>query len=234
MRFGRRRHWLAFALAATLAACGGGSGEDPRSDGQVATTAEGLWKGTTSTGRSVNGLVLDDGAYWLVYTLPNDPTVIVGAIQGTSTSSGGKLTSNDGRDFNFEGFGATDFSFSGNDIYTLASVSLLAWARSDDKAPVLPSSLSLGDHTDSELSLTFVRLSDQESITLHGAITAMESNEIPEPGTLALPGGALPLLRFVVPRRRRATPLASRVTDVARKSTSKTAHLRPHIDSFKN
>lgn len=107
--------WLAAAGAlAALAACGGGGDGSTEPVAAAPATAEGLWTGSTSTGRSMTGLVLDDGSYWLIYTLPNDGTVIAGAVQGTSSSSAGTLTSHDGRDFNLEGAGVADFALSGS------------------------------------------------------------------------------------------------------------------------
>ena len=61
-----------------LAACNGGGGSDP---GPVAvTTAEGLWSGTTSTSRSLTGIVLGNGTYWMLYSAPNNSTVIAAGI----------------------------------------------------------------------------------------------------------------------------------------------------------
>jgi hypothetical protein len=71
----------------------------------VSTTAEGLWTGTTSTGRTITGVVLDNGTYWVLYSAPNNSSVIAGAVQGTGTSANGSFSSSDGRDFNLEGQG---------------------------------------------------------------------------------------------------------------------------------
>src|SRR6185312_12270436 len=51
-------------------ACGRGYGNSDFSSmpQSTATSAEGLWTGSTSTGRTVGGLVLDDGSYWVFYT----------------------------------------------------------------------------------------------------------------------------------------------------------------------
>ena len=58
------------------AACGGGYSEsDVSSLSQpTATSAEGRWMGATAIGRTVAGLVLDDGSYWLFYTAKDQPT----------------------------------------------------------------------------------------------------------------------------------------------------------------
>jgi len=89
------------------AACGGGYSE---SDGSslsqpTATSAEGRWTGTTSTGRTVAGLVLEDGSYWLFYSAKDQPNILAGLIQGTGTSHAGSFGSSNTRDFNVEGAG---------------------------------------------------------------------------------------------------------------------------------
>jgi hypothetical protein len=89
------------------AACGGGYREsDVSSLSQpLATSAEGRWTGTTSTGRTVTGLVLDDGSYWLFYTAKDQPNILAGLVQGTGTSHSGAFGSSNTRDFNLEGAG---------------------------------------------------------------------------------------------------------------------------------
>lgn len=87
------------------AACGGGyGGSDAVSLPQpTAPSAEGRWTGTTPTGRTVAGLVLDDGSYWLFYTARNNPTALAGLIQGMGTSHSGSFGSSNTRDFSLEG-----------------------------------------------------------------------------------------------------------------------------------
>lgn len=60
------------------AACGGGySASDMSSMPQsTATSAEGRWTGVTPTGRTVSGLVLKDGSYWLFYTATDNPNIL--------------------------------------------------------------------------------------------------------------------------------------------------------------
>jgi hypothetical protein len=109
------RSFSVFAAAVALASCGGGGG----SSSGVAPpppdlgTAEGLWNGTTADGRSFSGLVLDDGTYWFLYSAAGNTAVFAGAVQGTSTSSGGKFTSSNGLNFSFEGAGILSFTMSG-------------------------------------------------------------------------------------------------------------------------
>ena len=89
------------------AACGGGYSEsNPSSLPQhTATSAEGRWTGTTSTGRAVAGLVLEGGSYWLSYSARDQPNTLAGLVQGTGTSHSGSFGSSNTRDFNVEGAG---------------------------------------------------------------------------------------------------------------------------------
>jgi hypothetical protein len=103
-------------MLSLLSACGGGGGGDGSSSAPpppVATSAEGLWKGTTSNGRTIAGLVLNDGSYWFLYTAIGNSAVLGGAVQGHGSSSNGTFTSSDGLDFNFEGQGLNPFTLSG-------------------------------------------------------------------------------------------------------------------------
>jgi len=86
-------------------ACGGGYGGSNASSlpQPTATSAEGRWGGETLTGRTVAGLVLEDGSYWLFYTARNNPTVLAGLVQGTGTSHSGSFGSSNTRDFSVEG-----------------------------------------------------------------------------------------------------------------------------------
>jgi hypothetical protein len=105
-------------VAFAVSACGGGGGSTPTAP-TPAGTAEGLWNGTTSSGRTVSGLVLDDGTYWVVYTSVGNSAVIAGLVQGNSESSNGTFSSSNGIDFNLEGLGVNSLTVSGN--YTAKS-----------------------------------------------------------------------------------------------------------------
>jgi hypothetical protein len=89
------------------AACGGGYSESDVSSlpPPTASSAEGRWTGTTLTGRTVAGLVLDDGSYWLFYTARDNSHVLAGLIHGMGTSHAGSFGSSNTRDFNLEGTG---------------------------------------------------------------------------------------------------------------------------------
>ena len=101
-----RRLWGVCCLS-LLAACssGGSDNSSAPTPPSAATSAEGLWNGTTSTNRTIGGLVLDDGSYWFLYTVIGNPNVVAGLVQGTGTSNFGSFTSSDTRDFNLEGLG---------------------------------------------------------------------------------------------------------------------------------
>jgi hypothetical protein len=85
-----------------LAGCGGGGGDSPTPS---TTAAEGLYTGTTGTGRALTGLVLDDGTYYILYSPVGNPSLIAGVVQGNGASSASTFTSSNTRDFNLEGFG---------------------------------------------------------------------------------------------------------------------------------
>lgn len=108
------RLFLVVCLTSALAACSSGSSENSSTSPPTATSAEGLWNGTTSTNRTVGGLVLNDGSYWVFYTAIGNPNVLAGLVQGTGTSNLGSFTSSDTRDFNLEGAGILAATISGS------------------------------------------------------------------------------------------------------------------------
>lgn len=99
----------ALAVAALLAACGGGGDSAPAGP----SAAQGLWVGTTTTNRAVTGLVFSDGSYYVLYSRVGSPTVIGGVVQGSSSASNGSWSSIDARDFNIEGVGVLSASLAG-------------------------------------------------------------------------------------------------------------------------
>ena len=127
---------LVLLLVVTLTACGGGgTGNSVSNNGNASSggggaspppappppvaaspTAEGLYIGPTSNGRTVTGVILDNGTYWVLYSAPNNPTVIAGAVQGTSTSQVGSFSSSNARDFNLEGQGINNATVSASYI----------------------------------------------------------------------------------------------------------------------
>ncbi len=93
-------------LSMTIGGCGSVEDSPPASppaSPPVASTAEGLWTGSTDTTRTIVGAVLDDGTYYFFYSEQAAPTRIGGLVQGTSTSSNGVFTSDNAKDFDFAG-----------------------------------------------------------------------------------------------------------------------------------
>ncbi|MBK9949334.1 MAG: hypothetical protein IPP12_19430 [Nitrospira sp.] len=111
------------------AACGGGYSEsDVSSLSQpAATSAEGRWMGTTSTGRAVAGLVLEDGSYWLFYTARDNPNILAGLVQGTGTSHSGSFGSSNTRDFNLEGAGIRAATMNGSYVPNKSFLGTIAY-----------------------------------------------------------------------------------------------------------
>ena len=114
-------------------ACGGGYREsDVSSQPQpTATSAEGRWRGTTPTGLTVDGLVLDDGSYWLFYTAKDQPNILAGLIQGTGTSHSGAFGSSNTRDFNLEGTGIRAATMRGSYVPSKSFDGTIAYATGD-------------------------------------------------------------------------------------------------------
>jgi len=71
-----------------------------------------LYEGSTSNGRFVTGLVLDDGTLYFLYSVVGNSSVIAGVVQGNGTSSGTTFTSSNTVDFNLEGYGVLTGSVS--------------------------------------------------------------------------------------------------------------------------
>jgi hypothetical protein len=114
-------------------ACGGGYGESSFSSlpQPTATSAEGLWRGATPTTRTVGGLVLDDGSYWVFYTATGNPNILVGLVQGTGTSHSGSFGSSNTRDFNMEGAGIRAATMSGSYVQKKSFTGTIAYFNGD-------------------------------------------------------------------------------------------------------
>ena len=95
-------------MALTVGGCGGESDSNPPStstSAPTATSAEGLYSGSTNTNRTLTAVVLDDGTHYFFYSAPANPNLIAGVVQGNGTSNNGSFTSANARDFNIEGLG---------------------------------------------------------------------------------------------------------------------------------
>lgn len=118
------------------AACGGGYSESDVSSlpKSTATSAEGRWTGTTSTGRAVTGLVLEDGSYWLFYSAKNNLNILAGLIQGTGTSHAGSFGSSNTRDLNLEGAGIRAATIRGSYVSNMSFLGTIAYFNGDTES----------------------------------------------------------------------------------------------------
>ena len=106
---------LGLAIALTVSGCGGAGDSNPATTPTAtSSSAEGLWSGSTNTNRTITGVVLDDDTYYFLYSVPANPKLIAGVVQGNSTSNNGSFTSANAKDFNIEGLGARSATISGN------------------------------------------------------------------------------------------------------------------------
>lgn len=108
------RKFFVMVLVLFVTACGGGGGDGGVSGPAGPSPAEGLWYGTTNTNRSVAGIVLDDGTFYVLYSLSGSPNYIAGVVQGNASASNGTYSSSNAKDFNFgDGIGIVNVSLSG-------------------------------------------------------------------------------------------------------------------------
>jgi len=103
---------------ASLSACSGGDPSAPSPTTPPTASAEGLWTGTTTTNRTVKGLVLDDGSFWLLYSEDQNPSFITGAVHGATTIQSGSAISSSAKDFNVERPGVPVFGATLSGDYT--------------------------------------------------------------------------------------------------------------------
>jgi len=95
---------LGTALALTVGGCGGDN--DSNSPPEPPTSsAEGLYSGSTDTNRTITNVILDDGTYYFFYSVPANPALLAGVVQGNGTSNNGSFTSATAKDFNIVGLG---------------------------------------------------------------------------------------------------------------------------------
>ena len=90
----RRLTVLGIAIALSASGCGEQTPVVP-----PATSAEGLWIGTTSTNRTLTAAVLDDGTSYFFYSVSANPNQIAGVLQGLGVSDKGNFTSTNTKDF---------------------------------------------------------------------------------------------------------------------------------------
>jgi hypothetical protein len=179
--------------ASTLAACGGGGSDSSSSDGP-ATSAQGLWTGTTSTNRTVTGLVLSDGSYYVLYSPVGSPTLIAGVVQGSGTSSGGSFASSNAKDFNLEGFGVlpatiaatytSKQSFGGTIAYS-GSTSTTFTTHYDANYESAPSLAALAGTFSGQVASSAGTQTSTVTISANGAITTDGSSGCSTSGTVS-------------------------------------------------
>ncbi len=118
------------------AACGGGYSESNVASlpQPTATSAEGRWTGTTSTGRAVAGLVLAGGSYWLFYSAIGNPHILAGLVQGTGTSHSGSFGSSNTRDFNLESLGIRAATMRGSYVPNKSFHGTIAYLTGDTES----------------------------------------------------------------------------------------------------
>ena len=177
----KRNLLVGLFLAGALSACGGGGGGDGGSSPAPATSAEGLWIGSTNNGRSVTGVVLDDGIYWVLYSLVGNSAVIAGAIQGNGTSQNGSFVSSNGKDFNLEGLGVIDAtvsasyvmkqSFTGAVTYTATGAQVTFTSSYDSNYELTPSLTAIAGTYSGSAATTGGSESATVTISTSGAIS---------------------------------------------------------------
>ena len=91
-----RRSLLALASLVLLVAAGCGGGSDHRHF--EPWEAEGLWTGTTSSGGTLDGVVLDTGEYWFIYGAGG---VARSVVHGSGYFSRGEFRSDNAADYFF-------------------------------------------------------------------------------------------------------------------------------------
>lgn len=133
-------------LSLSLGACGGGGGSANESVGTgsgsgtqgpslvASNTAEGLWFGTSDTGASIYGVILDDGNFYAVYASESDKHLIDGVITGTGQAVNGSFTVKDGVNFNFNGSGVNPVSVSASYFAKSSLSGMLIYANRETHA----------------------------------------------------------------------------------------------------
>jgi hypothetical protein len=89
------------AVVVAVSACG--SGQE-----NATGTPEGLWHGASGFGRSLNGLILDDGTFWFAYSAAGNASVLAGFFQGSSHFGVSNFSTWNNVDVNFLGTGVSD------------------------------------------------------------------------------------------------------------------------------
>jgi hypothetical protein len=95
---------MAIIMLSAMISCSGGGGDDGSNSSSVGSAA-GLYQGTTSTGRNIYGLILNDGTFYFIYAGFYYSGETEGVLMGTSSKISDNLRSNDAMDLNIAGAG---------------------------------------------------------------------------------------------------------------------------------
>ena len=100
--------WIAVLLCAGLAGCGGGGGSSSGTDvGSVtpaSLAAQGIYQGTTSSGKAFDLRLLEDGTYYtLVGNYAGQQFQVTQLVQGSGTQNAESFSSSDTRDYLYTG-----------------------------------------------------------------------------------------------------------------------------------
>lgn len=168
-----------------LAGCGGGGDSSAPATAQT-TIPDGLFAGSTSTGRTVTGLVLDDGSYYVVYSAQNNPSVIAGVVQGSGTSMNGSFSSSNARDINLEGLGflsasvsasyVVKQSFNGSVVYPSLNQTVTFTSTYDTKYELTPSLTIIAGSYTGRAGSPFGTESGSVTISATGAVAGIGSS----------------------------------------------------------
>lgn len=130
-----------------------GTGSSSNSGSTNSTqSAEGLWRGTTSTNRTVTSLITDNGSYWTIYSAAGNSSSTAGVIMGGSSSSNGAFTAIGSRDFDFETGGQYFLTMNGS--YTAKSQLSNTLTYDDSPQAIVTLSSSYDGNYDTASSLT--------------------------------------------------------------------------------
>lgn len=106
---------VTYMLTFMLAGCGGGGGSGTAQVPIVpaTTTAEGVYSGTISNGKSHNALVLENDQVYMMYgTMVNGSLMVSGFIQGNGKSNNGSFSATDMREYRASAGTSPNFTLS--------------------------------------------------------------------------------------------------------------------------
>lgn len=149
--------------ASLLAACGGSGGGGFSSSAAPpppapappppappppppAVSIEGLYRGTTPGNQETAAFFLDDGRYYIFYSVVAVPALIAGVWEGVGTDNNGSYTSSNLKDFNIEGVATRDGSLSATYVAQKSVNGLVTYANSAFAPVTFPGTYS-SDYT---------------------------------------------------------------------------------------